>query len=246
MAIISVPNLGFGLVESGAALEEVYRLRYAVWVEEFRHAPAKLFPDGQVKDEFDPMAVHAGAFRDQGVLAAARLILHSDRRLPFYRVVKVEFPGQPGETGELSHIVISKTFRRRKEDGLYGAESYLKQWEGGVLPDHGALPEALKMRKGPAVALGLLRVLYQASKRQGLQRWLLMADRKLLALLRRYGFPFQQVADAPKALPGRIPTAMVFEEFESRLHRLDTELFWEFMDGLEEEYRPAQGRKRII
>lgn len=245
-ALLELPGVNFAVVESASALENIFRLRYKVWVEEFSHVPATVFPSGLVQDEFDPMAVHAAAFKDRSLAAAVRLILHSDRRLPFHRLVNIAFPGRPGQTAEISHLVIDKVFRRRKEDGLYGAESYLKKWEGGVLPDRGPLPEVLRLRRGPVVTLGLFRTLYQASKRQGILRWLLMADRKLLALLQRYGMPFRQVADSPEELPGRLPTVLHFDDFENRLFRLDPDLFWEFMDGLETEYRPAAARRKLF
>nr|HNI56623.1 hypothetical protein [Elusimicrobiota bacterium] len=76
--------------------------------------------------------------------------------------------------------------------------------------------------------LGLFRLIYQASKQQGLTRWFCLADVKLFTLLTRYGMPFRQMADRPPDYPDRIPASMLISEFEDRLRRLDPALFEEF------------------
>ena len=228
MGLLDVKDLSFHFVESPARREAIYRLRYDVWVTELSHAQPLHFPKGMITDELDAVSLHAAALRGPDPVAAIRLIPPTGKGLPIHRVINVRFSGRPEPTGEISHLVISKIYRRRKEDGPYGAEPELRQSEGGSLPDQGPLAMTLRGRKGPRLILGLFRLIYQASKQQGLTRWFCLADVKLFTLLTRYGMPFRQMADRPPDYPDRIPASMLISEFEDRLRRLDPALFEEF------------------
>lgn len=227
MGLLDINGVRFALADA-ARREDVYRLRYNVWVEEMGHARPAHFPQGRVQDEFDAAAVHAVAFRGDAPVAAARLVPPGGRGLPIHGVINVHYTGRPEPTGEISHLVIDRSFRRRKEDGALGAEPYLRVSEGGVLPDQGPLGMILQGRKGPRLVLGLFRLLYRESKRIGVARWMCLADLKLFNLLNRYGMPFRQMADRPREFPDRVPSVMLISEFEDRLRRLDPSLFEEF------------------
>src|SRR3972149_6518725 len=52
---------------------------------------------------------------------------------------------------EVSRLALRKSFRRRKEDGIYAVESYLKQSEGGILPENpGDMTDQDRKRHQPA------------------------------------------------------------------------------------------------
>ncbi len=217
--------------------EAVYRLRYSVWVAEMTHAQPIHFPDGKIKDEFDDQAIHAAAISDGWPVAAVRLVTPSEQGLPIRRVVPLRLGGASDSMGEIGYLVLDHRVRRRREDGPFGAEPYLRKSEGGVLPDGGPLAIPLQGRKGPRVILGLFRSLYQASKRIRLGRWLFMADMRVFTLLNRYGFPFRQVADRLPEFPDRVPCLMSLTEFEDQLRRLDPAFFEEFTVDIDDSPR---------
>ncbi|MBL0059099.1 MAG: GNAT family N-acetyltransferase [Elusimicrobia bacterium] len=237
--ILNVRNLRFGLAEGPTFLRAIHRLRHDVYVREFRFFDPVLYPDGILADEFDGMGMHAVAAQGEDVVAALRLALHSERGFPLQGVIpEFKAPKPPEQTGEVSHLVIAKAFRRRREDGLYGAESYLKIAQGGILPNAGPLSDHMKKRWGPLLTLGLFKVLYQHSRRLGLESWLMLAERSLYQVLNRYGLPFRQVADPLGGPEGPRPCLLLLNDLEKSLRLFDPRLFAEFTDGLEREYRP--------
>jgi N-acyl amino acid synthase of PEP-CTERM/exosortase system len=239
VAILNVRNIRFGLGEGPTFLRAIHRLRHDVYVREFNFFDPLLYPDGILADEFDGMGIHAVASQGEAVVAALRLTLHSERGFPLQGVVPgLKVPTPSEQTGEVSHLVIAKAFRRRSEDGLYGAESYLKIAQGGVLPNSGPMVDHMKKRWGPSLILGLFKVLYHSSRRLGLASWLMLAERRLPQVLNRYGLPFRQVADPLGGPDGPIPCLLLLKEMEKSLQLFDRSLFLEFLDGLERAYRP--------
>jgi N-acyl amino acid synthase of PEP-CTERM/exosortase system len=119
--------------------------------------------------------------------------LHSVNGFPVEHAVETTFIGEkpPAEKmGEISRLAVSKDYRRRKEDGRYGVESYLTKSEGSVLPDKGPKPEEFKKRKNPVIVMGLYQILYQATKRRGLSHWYMITEEKIFHSLKKFGFLF--------------------------------------------------------
>jgi hypothetical protein len=143
------------------------------------------------------------------------------------------------EVAEISRVVLGATCRRRWEDGFYGAESYLRQSEGGVLPESEGPPPADRARRSPLILLGLFRTLYRASKERGIQEWLLSSDRKLTFLLARFGLVWRQMSRGQAAASGvSIPHRVSFEDLEESLRRMNPPLYRNFVDGLPSRFRP--------
>jgi N-acyl amino acid synthase of PEP-CTERM/exosortase system len=239
MGLLDIQGLKFSVAEGPVLLREVHRLRYNVYVKEFEFLSPVHHPSGLLADELDGHGVHAIARRGEELIAAIRMVLNSDRGFPILAALPgFKLPAAPERVGEISHLVIDSSFRKRQGDGLYGAESYLKMREGGVLPNDGSLPGALKKRRGPLLILSLLRVLYQTSKRLGVEAWLMLMENKLHVALERHGLPFRQIADPQGGPDGPLPCLLMLSEMESRLHRLDREMMKEFVSGLEKKYAP--------
>lgn len=239
MGFLDVSGIDMGLGEGAATLKAIHRLRYEVYIREFGFINPVYHPDGLLGDDFDGQGLHITAHKKGDLVAALRLVLHSERGFPLQGLIpRFKCPTPSERTGELSHLAIAKAFRRRKEDGLYGAESYLKRYEGGALPDYGPLPSALKKRRGPSLVLGLFRVAYQVSRRLGLEAWLMLVEPRLHALLNRYELTFRQVADPVGGAGGPRPCLLTFKEMETRMNRLDRPLMKAFLKGLETEYAP--------
>lgn len=238
MGFLEVKDTRFEVAVTPEQREAVYRFRYAVWVEEMKHASPSHFPNGMIQDRYDANAIQAVAVHQDGVAAALRLVPPSGIDLPIQSVVHHPMHEKRAGTGELSHLVVGRHYRRRKEDGPYGAEPYLRRSEGGLLPDTGPLSVPLLSRGGPRILLALLRLLYQASKSLRITRWVCLVDGKVITALNRYAMPFRQFADRVPEYPDRVPAAMEFSEFEDRLRRLEPALFEEFIAGLDWRFKP--------
>ena len=131
----------FGQVTDDDVLKDTFRMRYEVYVDEFGFEDEADHPNGLETDAYEKESIHFACLNEtDSVVATIRLVLHSAKGFPIEHATKLNFPGEkpePDKTGEISRLTVTKDLRRRKEDGMYGVESYLKKKEGGILPDDG-------------------------------------------------------------------------------------------------------------
>jgi N-acyl amino acid synthase of PEP-CTERM/exosortase system len=225
--------------------KEIYRLRYKVYVEEFGFEKPEDHPGGLETDEYEPYSTHFAALKgDNDVIGTVRLVHHSEKDFPIEHAVETTFIGEKPpleKIGEISRLAVSGDFRRRKEDGRYGVESYLTKSEGGVLPDKGPVPEEFKKRKNPVIVMGLYQILYQATKRQELSHWYMITEEKIFRSLKKFGFLFQQIGEPVEYHGIRIPYLGIINDIEQKLIRENPILLRMVLRGLEREYRPRFG-----
>ena len=232
----------FVVADSDDLKNAIFRLRYQVYVEEFGFEKPEDHPSGFEVDEYEPYSIHFAALNEKHeVIGTARLVLTSAKGFPLEHAAKTTFIGErPPEDhiGEISRLAVSKYYRRRVEDGFYGVESYLVKSEGGILPDHGPIPEEMQRRKRPAIILGLFRQVYHTSIRHGISHLYLITELKLFHLLKRYGFLFRQIGEPVHYHGIRIPYLGSIPEMEKTLLQTKPEVLKLMLMGLEEEYWP--------
>lgn len=229
---------------STALKHATYRLRYRVYVEECGFERPEDHPDGLETDAYEAHAIHLAALDDaDAVIGTVRLILHSPQGFPIeHAVPNLRFIGArpaPQHLAEISRLAISPTYRRRIEDGLYGVESYLRQSEGGVLPDVGPPRPQDERRKRPVIVLGLYRLLYQVSKRLGITHWYMVTEKKLWYILNKYHFLFHQIGEPVDYHGVRIPYLGCIADMETHMQQTHPEFLQSFLAGLEPAYHPT-------
>ena len=115
-------------------------MRYEVYCQECGFLPVSDYPDGLEIDEFDGHSIHFAAFADGNVIGTSRLVKNSELGYPLNEHCKEisinESELLKDRLVEVSRLALRKSFRRRKEDGIYAVESYLKKSEGGILPEN--------------------------------------------------------------------------------------------------------------
>ena len=232
----------FGQVIDDDVLKDTFRMRYEVYVDEFGFEDEADHPDGLETDEYEKESIHFACLNEtDSVVGTIRLVLHSDKGFPIEHAIKLNFTGEkpePDKTGEISRLTVSKDLRRRKEDGMYGVESYLKKKEGGVLPDDGTIPKEMAGRKNPIIVLGLYQVMIQESLRQGLTHWYMITEKKIFYALKKYGFLFHQIGEPVQYHGERIPYFADIHELLVNLKHTNAGMYDFLLKGLEEEYRP--------
>ena len=232
----------FGQVIDYDLLKDTFRMRYEVYVDEFGFEDEADHPDGLETDEYEKESIHFACLNEtDSVVGTIRLVLHSDKGFPIEHATKLNFTGEkpePDKTGEISRLTVSKGLRRRKEDGMYGVESYLKKKEGGVLPDDGTIPKKMAGRKNPIIVLGLYQVMLHESLRQGLTYWYMITEKKIFYALKKYGFLFHQIGEPVQYHGERIPYFADIYELLVNLKKTDAGMFDFLLAGLEEAYRP--------
>lgn len=173
-------------------LNESYRLRYQVYCLERAFLPSADYPQGIERDEFDANSAHFGAYNNEGAMVgAARLVLSDKFHYPLFEHCQLDSRQTPNDmngtnTAEVSRLVLSKLYRRRPNDGLYGT-SY-PETEAGIL----ATVSGGERRRQPEIVLGLYQIMYRFSVRHGMRYCLAAMERPLARLLGRYCFDWRQ------------------------------------------------------
>ena len=241
-----VKRIKFVEVDSEFLKKEIYKLRYDVYVSEFGFENKEDHPSGLEKDIYDPHSVKLAAIEQidserQKVIGTIRLILHSEHGFPIENAVPIDFPKEEpsiGKIAEISRLTISKEYRRRHEDGLYGVESYLRVSEGGILPDRSRKGKN-KVRIQPYLVLGLFKELYHVTKKLGITHWYIITEKKLWYALKRFDLIFRQIGEPINYHGLRIPYLGVVEEIEKHLINKHIDFYKDFLIGLDRKYWPT-------
>ena len=212
----------FKRVETRGELEEVFRLRYQVYCVECGYESSEDHPGGSEKDEYDEHAVHFIALDRNGhIVGTVRLVTASEIGFPIERFCKTKLDTTlvPRESAvEVSRLAISKLYRRRTGDGLYGATSA----EGdGASTGH---------RRRPEIVLGLYKALYRESKWLGVVNWYAVMEKSLFHLLKASGVVFNQIGEVTDYHGNRIPYIARLSNIERQIAQTRPELFRFFTD----------------
>jgi N-acyl amino acid synthase of PEP-CTERM/exosortase system len=233
----------FKKVDSEELLKEIYRVRYEVYCQECGFLPTADYPDGLEIDEFDEHSVHFAAFANSEVIGTSRLVMNSEHGYPLDEHCKVIYVNESElpKDGlvEVSRLALRKTFRRRKEDGIYAVESYLTKSEGGILPEN---PDEMtaqdRKRHQPVVILGLYKTMYQETRRVGFTHWYAAMEKKLWYSLKKFNFTFQEIGPLVDYYGPVTPYLGVIEQLEKEVSENSPELWAFLLDGLDEQYWP--------
>lgn len=173
-------------------MQEIYRLRYKVYCEEWGFEKAEDHPGGIEQDGYDEHSAHFAAFwKDDGrLIGTVRLICHSEMGFPMFSHANVDadlsFLGNDA-VGEVSRLAISKELRRRVPDkALY---------DGGIPePEDESHQVFHERRKNEnAIVLGLYRCLYKESIERGITHWYAVMARGLFLLLKKISINSRQI-----------------------------------------------------
>ncbi len=230
--------------------EQIYRLRYKVYVEEFGFEKPDNHPGGRETDSYEEYARHFAAIDDNDeVVGTIRLVLHSEKGFPIEHATDIKFIGgkpSPDKIAEISRLAVSKRYRRRREDGRYGVESYLNNSDRVVKAGKLVGPFKVERRKRPIIILGLFQIMYQSSKRLGITHWYMITEKKIYLMLKKFGFVFHQIGEEVNYHGVRIPYLGVIDEIEQNLIRQNPVLAKVLLRGLEKQFYPRFGIVNLL
>lgn len=189
----------FACVDGSDEIAECYRLRYEVFCVERGLLPMEAYPDRLESDAYDAQSLHFMASHLHGEPAGtARLVLNGPLGLPLVPHCSLEsnygFLADPRHPlspryAEISRLAVSREFRRRREDSVYGGPPRTNPKDGGPRFLHATPPPP----DVPEMVSGIFRLIYQESKRRGVTHWVAAMERSLQVMLKRMGFPFQPI-----------------------------------------------------
>lgn len=226
-------NFTFKKIDSQELLEQVYRLRFHVYARECHFIKEEDYPEGKETDKFDPYSIHFAAIDEKGfVVGSVRLVLNSPLGFPIEEhsrgsllIKKDKLSRQ--QLAEISRLVISKTHRRRKGDGLYYA-----------LPVEDKEGEGNFRRRVRPMVFGLYKLLYQESKRLGITCWYAAMEDSLYQLLRSHGFSFFPIGEYIEYFGKVRPYLGTIEDIERNVQILRPDYYQYFIEGLDNTLLP--------
>jgi N-acyl amino acid synthase of PEP-CTERM/exosortase system len=179
--------------DTDALRDECYRVRYQVYCVENKFEPADDKPDGRERDAFDARAWHGLLrFRRTGACVGTIRIIPPDEAagpeaaLPMYQIcaangVKPGALPPAGSTLEISRFAISKEFRKRADDALYGR---VYDREELARDDRRMIPH---------LTLGLMRLALELSRGRDAKYVCAVMEPTLIRLLGRLGIHWQAI-----------------------------------------------------
>ena len=218
-------------------LQETYRLRYKIYCHEAEFLDDTEYPDEIESDIYDEHSIHFAALnKDNQVVGTLRMIFDSEHGFPLekhcpnYDKSQISFPRS--QLIEISRLAVSKDWRRRKNDGLYGLTSYHSA------PDN-EIPEHIKQqRKRPVIVFGLYKLLYLESKRRGITHWYAAMEEKLNITLRKFAFEFEPIGPVHDYYGPVIPFLGTISKLEKRIYKKKPEVAHLMIHGLESSLMP--------
>jgi N-acyl amino acid synthase of PEP-CTERM/exosortase system len=179
------------VLQGDPLLDEVYRLRYRVYVEGWGFLEKEDNPGGLEKDEFDANSIHFVVQRrgEDRVIGTIRMITHSDKGFPIEKHCRIDADlsaYDKSRFGEISRLAVDKDYRRRAADAVYEDG---KQVNDAVIDNM----FAGQRKMSNDIVLGLYKCIYQESLERGNQFLLAVMAKGLYMLLKRVGILFEPI-----------------------------------------------------
>lgn len=163
-------------------LDQIYRLRYRVYVDEREFLPADAFTEPRERDVYDPQSVHFAAITDGGeVVGTLRLILPHGRTLPIEEKV-ADLPAGRADYAEVSRLIVSTS---ALDQGPCPSV--------GNVRGHGAERLVSRMRM---MTFHMCKAAVAYSVSAGISRWYAFMEKGLWRLLVSHGFRFHSLGPA--------------------------------------------------
>ncbi|AVR94757.1 PEP-CTERM/exosortase system-associated acyltransferase [Pseudoduganella armeniaca] len=203
----------------GELMRQIQRLRYEVYCVERNFLDCEDYKDQLETDEYDRYSAHFAAFNDEReIIGTVRLVHPAEHMLyPFesHCTVFDDFRFPPREkAGEISRLVVRKTYRRRRGDSMEGVSREFVQG-GSATPS----PRLREQRgNSPLLLLGLYKEMYRHSRRNGIRYWYAAMERSLARSLDRMGFKFVPIGPATDYYGPVTPHIVDLDELSARLH----------------------------
>lgn len=208
-------------------INEVYRLRYKVYCEEWGFEKPEDHPGGLETDEYDPHSIHLGAFSQENgdLIGTIRLILNSELGFPIEKHCSLTTDLSwlnKDKVAEISRLAVSKEYRKRAVDGLIYNDGEIRT------DQKEAAKEILEKRKQEFfIIMGLYTCMYMESARLGLTHWYAVMAKGLRILLRRMSIQLSPIGPEVDYHGLRVPYLGVISDILKNVSEENAEFFSE-------------------
>ncbi len=224
--ISAIPFEFSKLPKGDPLLNEVYKLRYKVYCDEWRFEKPEDHPGGIEEDEFDEHSVHFVAKRkgDDSIIGTIRLINNSGKGFLIEKHCQIHADLSAFDknlVGELSRLAVSKEYRKRATDAAYK----------GNIVGHAAIDNMYggKRRMGNDIVLGLYKCIYRECLESGKKYLLAVMAEGLFLLLKRFGIIFEPIGPELNYHGLRTPYLGRVDAMIEQLRKINPILYREFL-----------------
>ncbi len=222
-----IPYFNFDKVDKGnmtsPALLEIYKLRYEVYCLECHFLNAEDYKEQLEVDEFDEYSTHISAFDlDNSIIGSVRLVQPQKNQIyPFETHCSVfdgfEYPDR-AKTGEISRLVVKKSYRRRRGDSMEGvSKDFVEKGDVGAIKP--VTDTHRRTNNSPLLLLGMYRELYRYSRQNNIYFWYAAMERSLARSLEKMGFKFVPIGPETDYYGKVTPYMVDLQELNTRLRR---------------------------
>jgi N-acyl amino acid synthase of PEP-CTERM/exosortase system len=226
-----VPNFRFSRLPLGTKSPlstQVFALRYEVYCLECGFLDPNDYKNGLESDDYDDNSAHFTAHNLANEVVGSLRLVHApaSRGFPFEEHCRILF--EPGklpprdQCGEVSRLVVRKTYRRRVGDTLAGVPREFLQADAAGVPARSAPGERRSNR--PELLMGLYREMYRYSLECGIRYWYAAMERSLARALDRFQFAFLPIGEEVDYYGPVAPYLADLRELEKKLNRSDPRL----------------------
>jgi N-acyl amino acid synthase of PEP-CTERM/exosortase system len=208
-------------------LNEVYRLRYKVYVEECGFENEADHPGGIEKDDFDEHSTHFVVRRkgEDQIIGTIRMIHYSEKGFPIEKHCKIDTDLSAFDRrrfGEISRLAVSKDYRKRVTDTVYS--------DGKAVEDSDVDNMFSGHRKmSNDIVLGLYKCIYRESLERGNQYIVAVVAKGLYLLMKRVGILFEPIGPEQNYHGLRAPYLGRIDTMLLELARRNPTLYAQFM-----------------
>ena len=210
--------------EDAELFAKIAKLRYEVYCVECKYLDRAEFEDGLEADRFDERSIHMAAQTHDGELVGTmRFVLASpDQDFPFEEHCSIfpdfTFPPRQ-ESGEVSRLIVKKSFRRRPGDSVQGVSKEFR--EKGSLETIGPQTKTItgknRRTNSPLIMLGMYRETYRYCRQNGIRYCFVAMEKGMANLCDRMGIHFTRVGPETDYY-GPVTTYMLdFREIEVQM-----------------------------
>ena len=209
-------------------LNEVYKLRYKVYCDEWGFERPEDHPGGIERDEFDEHSVHFVAIRkdNQQLVGTTRIIFHSKLGFPIEEHCHINddiLKFDKSHWGEISRLAVSKEFRKRVgDDSIYKNDDPLLYNVNS--------PYKEKRKNENQIVIGLYRCIYRESLDSRLTHLYAVMAKGLFLLLHRIGISFMQAGPGIEYHGIRTPYIGCIKEMLEEFSRTNHDLYQCFIE----------------
>ncbi|HOY08965.1 MAG TPA: PEP-CTERM/exosortase system-associated acyltransferase [Candidatus Omnitrophota bacterium] len=196
-------------------MDQIYRLRYEVYVSEFGYVDSKHYPDGLEYDRYDQQAQHFAAIDPDGdVVGAVRLILPGELALPLEEQCPSAY--NPKQVcahvrfAEMSRLIISKKLRNRGP--------FIRPCQENRKACEGNNSDVVCRCFAKCIIIGLCSYVFEESQRLNITHWYALMEKKLYLLLALYGFKFNSIGPEINYYGSVFPYVVSLLEIERSIH----------------------------